>query len=147
MDQFNWLMFTLALHFIESSLIKDCSLMLTDWFARKNVDDTVIFVAIFITGTKQVRSITDEFVPLQSGSVFYEHAKLTGAQSPGQHSNIRCAQRRCCCSGLCWDIFNCYYHLYLQVNLHCMIVQHFVTIVSFGSLKVLVEFALTAYTD
>ena len=31
-------------------------LMLTDWFARKNVDDTIIFGAIFITGTNQVRS-------------------------------------------------------------------------------------------
>ena len=30
---------------------------LTDWFARKNVDDTVIYVTIFITGTKQVRSL------------------------------------------------------------------------------------------
>ena len=34
-------------------------LLLTYWFARKNLDDTVIFVAIFITGTNQVRSITD----------------------------------------------------------------------------------------
>ena len=25
--------------------------VLTDWFTRKNVDDTVIFVTIFITGT------------------------------------------------------------------------------------------------
>ena len=31
-------------------------LMLTDWFARKNLDDTVIFGAIFITGTNQVHS-------------------------------------------------------------------------------------------
>ena len=54
--------------------------MLTYWFAQKNVDDTVIFVAIFFTGTNQVRSITDNIVPLQSGSVFYERAKLTGAQ-------------------------------------------------------------------
>ena len=49
--------------------------MLTDWFARKNLDDTVIFVIIFITGTKQVRSITNEFVLLQSGSELYECAK------------------------------------------------------------------------
>ena len=34
-------------------------LLLTYWFARKNVDDTVIFVTIFITGTNQVHSITD----------------------------------------------------------------------------------------
>ena len=52
----------------------------TDWFAGKNIEDTVIFVTIFITGTKQVRSITDNIVPLQSGSVFYEPAKLTDAQ-------------------------------------------------------------------
>ena len=55
--------------------------LLTDWFARKNVDDRVIFVTIFITGTNQVRSITDRIVPLQSGSVFYEGAQLTGAQN------------------------------------------------------------------
>ena len=54
-------------------------ILLTDWFARKNVDDTVIFVTIFITGTNQVGLITDNIVPLQSGSVFYEHAKLTDA--------------------------------------------------------------------
>ena len=52
----------------------------TNWFARKNVDDAVIFVTIFITGTKQVCSITDKFVPLQSGNVFNERAKLTGGQ-------------------------------------------------------------------
>ena len=34
---------------------------------------------IFITVPFQVGSITDEINPLQSGSVFYEHAKLTGA--------------------------------------------------------------------
>ena len=54
--------------------------LLTDWFARKNVDDTVIFVTIFITGTNQVHLIPHNIVPLQSGSVFYERAKLTGAQ-------------------------------------------------------------------
>ena len=54
--------------------------LLTDWFARKNRDDTVIFVIIFITGTNQICSITAKFVPLQSGSVFYKRAKLTGAQ-------------------------------------------------------------------
>ena len=35
---------------------------------------------ICITVPFQVRSITDENIPLQSGSVFYVHAKLTGAQ-------------------------------------------------------------------
>ena len=33
--------------------------LLTDWFAQKNLEDTVIFVTIFITGTNQVCSITD----------------------------------------------------------------------------------------
>ena len=54
--------------------------LLTDWFAQKNLDDTVIFVTIFITGTNQVRPITDNIVPLQSGSVFFERAMLTGTQ-------------------------------------------------------------------
>ena len=54
--------------------------VLNNWFARRNVDNMVIFVTIFITGTNQVCSITDNIVPLQSGSVFYERAKLTGAQ-------------------------------------------------------------------
>ena len=54
--------------------------VLTDWFAQKNVDNTAIFVTIFITGMKQVRSINYEFVPLQSESAFYKRAKLTGAQ-------------------------------------------------------------------
>ena len=54
--------------------------MLTDWFAQKNVDYRVIFITIFITGTNQVCLITDNIVPLQSGSVFYERTKLTGAQ-------------------------------------------------------------------
>ena len=54
--------------------------LITDWFARKNVDDTVIFVTIYITVTKQVHSINDKFVSLQSGSVFYECSKLTGTQ-------------------------------------------------------------------
>ena len=54
--------------------------VLTDWFAGKNLDDTVTFKTIFITGKNQVRSITDKFIPLQSGSVFYKCAKLTSAQ-------------------------------------------------------------------
>ena len=33
---------------------------------------------IFITVPLQVHSITNEIIPLQSGSVLYEHAKLTG---------------------------------------------------------------------
>ena len=36
----------------------DLYILLTDWFARKNLDNTVKFVTIFITGTNQVRSIT-----------------------------------------------------------------------------------------
>ena len=39
-----------------------------------------MFITIFITGTNQVRSITNKFVLLQSGSVFYKSSKLTGAQ-------------------------------------------------------------------
>ena len=70
----------------------NCNTLLTDWFARKNIDNMVIFVTIFITGmnqvrlitnnigTNQVRWITNNIVPLQSGSVFYERAKLTGVQ-------------------------------------------------------------------
>ena len=46
--------------------------VLTVWFTPKNVDNTVIFVTIFITSTNQVRSITDNIVPLQSGSLFYK---------------------------------------------------------------------------
>ena len=33
--------------------------MLTDWFARKKVDDMVIFDTLFITGTNHVPTITD----------------------------------------------------------------------------------------
>ena len=55
-------------------------LVFTDMFARKNRDVTVIFDKIFITGTNQVHLIPHNIVPLQSGSVFYERAKLTGAQ-------------------------------------------------------------------
>ena len=40
----------------------------------------VIFVTIFITGTNQVCLISNNIVPLQSGSVFYNRAQLTGAQ-------------------------------------------------------------------
>ena len=54
--------------------------VLTDWFAQKNQGDTVIFTTLFITGMNQVRLITDKFVLLQSRSVFYKRAKLTGAQ-------------------------------------------------------------------
>ena len=43
-------------------------------------DDTVIFTTIFITGTNQVCSITNKFVPFQSGSVFFKRANVTGAQ-------------------------------------------------------------------
>ena len=48
--------------------------------SERTHDDTVIFITIFITGPNQVCSITNKFVPFQSGSVFYERAKLTGAQ-------------------------------------------------------------------
>ena len=59
--------------------------MLTDWFAQKNLDDTVIFTTIFITFTNQVCLITDNNIPLQSGGVFYERAKLTGAHYKHMH--------------------------------------------------------------
>ena len=53
--------------------------MFTKWFAQKNVDNTIIYI-IFITGPFQVGSITNNIVPLQSRSVFYQRAKLTGRQ-------------------------------------------------------------------
>ena len=43
--------------------------MLAYWFARKNADDTVIIVTIFITGTNQVSSITNNIL-LYLGSPF-----------------------------------------------------------------------------
>ena len=55
--------------------------LLTDWFAQKNLDDTVIFKKFIITDTIKVRTITDEINPLQSGGVFSYRAKLTGAQN------------------------------------------------------------------
>ena len=39
------------------------NIVLTDWFARKNRDDTVIFTTIFITITNQVCSLTNKFFP------------------------------------------------------------------------------------
>ena len=39
--------------------------LLTDWFTQKKKDDTVIFTTICITGTDQVRSITDNIIPRQ----------------------------------------------------------------------------------
>ena len=44
---------------------------------ERTQDDTVIFITIFITGTNQVRSITNQFVLLQSGSVNYCSEKYT----------------------------------------------------------------------
>ena len=65
--------FQVAKSYISENLLNrpyQINVNLTDWFARKNVDDMVIIITIFITGTYQVRSITDHIVPLQSGSVF-----------------------------------------------------------------------------
>ena len=45
-------------------------LLLTDWFARKNAVDTVIFFTIFITGTNQVRSITDYIMGLKKACLW-----------------------------------------------------------------------------
>ena len=39
-----------------------------------------IFTTMFITGTNQVSLITDNILALKSVSVFYERAKLTGPQ-------------------------------------------------------------------
>ena len=52
------------------------TVILTDCYARKNVDDPVIFVTIFITGMNQVCSITDNIVPLQSGSLIGKYEPL-----------------------------------------------------------------------
>ena len=58
-----------------------CSIIvLTYLFARSNVEDNNYIYTLFITVPFQVRSITNWFVPLQSGSVFYQRTKLTGAQ-------------------------------------------------------------------
>ena len=54
--------------------------VLADWFSRKNIDDTIIFIQYLFTVPFQVRSITDKNIPLKSGSVIYERTKLTGAQ-------------------------------------------------------------------
>ena len=66
---------------INNHLKRARKVLLSYWFARKNRDDTVIFVAIFIAGTNQVRSIADKIVPLQSRSVFYERAKADSARN------------------------------------------------------------------
>ena len=58
------------------------------------MDNMLIFVAIFITGMNQVCSIPDYFVPLQSGSVFYEGAKLTGAQYKHRYKKQKNLKRR-----------------------------------------------------
>ena len=51
--------------------------MLAYWFARKSVDKKIFIQYLFCS--LRVCSITDQIIPLQSGSVFLEHAKLTGA--------------------------------------------------------------------
>ena len=50
--------------------------LLTDWFARKNRDDTVYLQQYLLllpirSVTIQVCLITKKFIPFQSGSVFY----------------------------------------------------------------------------
>ena len=55
-------------------------ILLTNLFARKNVDNTIIFVQHLFTIPFQVCAITDKFVPLQSESLLYKRAKLTGSQ-------------------------------------------------------------------
>ena len=49
-------------------------ILLTDWFARKNVDDTVIVFTMFISITEEVCLIAGDIILLQSGSVFYQRA-------------------------------------------------------------------------
>ena len=56
---------------INSPMLVVSNIVLTDWFALKNRDYTLIFTMIFITVTNQVCSITDKFIPFQSGSAFY----------------------------------------------------------------------------
>ena len=52
-----------------------------NWLVCPNVDDSYICYNIYYWyETGSFISITDKFVPLQSGSVFYEHSKLTSAQ-------------------------------------------------------------------
>ena len=53
-------------------IVFNLSRLLTDWFARKSIGDTIILLQYVFTFTKQVHSITDKFVPLQSGSVFLQ---------------------------------------------------------------------------
>ena len=50
--------------------------LLADWSARKNVDNTILLQYLLLFLYRFV-SITNEIIPLQSGSVFYEQAKLT----------------------------------------------------------------------
>ena len=38
---------------------KSCNKVLANWFARKNVDDTIMFVQYLLSVTKRVRSISD----------------------------------------------------------------------------------------
>ena len=58
-------------------------IVLTDWFARKNVDVTII-LSNKCSGWAS-RSITHKFVLVQSGSEFYKRAKLTGAQAQSSY--------------------------------------------------------------
>ena len=51
----------------------------TDWLAQRTQTTRLYFITMFITGTNQASLITDKFVLLQSGNVFYKGAKLTGA--------------------------------------------------------------------
>ena len=43
-------------------------------------DDTIVFTMFIITDTIEFHTITDKIIPFQSGNVFYQRAKLTGAQ-------------------------------------------------------------------
>ena len=54
--------------------------MLTDLVYSKEHRRHNYIYTIFITVSYQVPSITNKFVPLQSGSLFYQRTKLTGTQ-------------------------------------------------------------------
>ena len=54
--------------------------LLAYWFARKNLRRHSCIYNVYITDMIQVRSITDMIIPFQTGSVFSQRAKQTGAQ-------------------------------------------------------------------
>ena len=45
--------------------------LLADWFAQRTQDDAIVFTMFIDSDMIQVRTITDEIIPFQSGSAFY----------------------------------------------------------------------------